>query len=193
MVHLRRLLVDAEPSMPPASVNILPKHYINETKFDTNMVIILAVLLCALLCALGLNSIVRCLLRCTHRFGTAETQQQAATRLATTGVKKHSLRKIPIAIYGSEIKFSTSECPICLAEFVEGEKVRVLPKCSHGFHVKCIDTWLESHSSCPNCRRSLLERSTSRVADESCVTEQLESNSSRQQQASTINVVVAQV
>ncbi|KAK1355557.1 RING-H2 finger protein ATL72 [Heracleum sosnowskyi] len=192
MVHLRRLLVDVEPSMPPASVSILPKHYINETKFDTNMVIILAALLCALLCALGLNSIIRCLLRCTHRFGT-ETQQQAAARLATTGVKRHTLRNIPIAIYGSEVKFSTSECPICLAEFVEGEKVRVLPKCSHGFHVKCIDTWLESHSSCPNCRRSLLERSTSRVADESCVTQPQESNSSGQQQPSTVTVVVAQV
>lgn len=192
MVHLRRLLFDAEPSMPPASVSIRPKHYINETKFDTNMVIILAALLCALLCALGLNSIIRCLLRCTHRFGT-ETEQQAAARLATTGVKKHTLRKIPIAIYGTEVKFSTSECPICLSEFVQGEKVRVLPKCSHGFHVKCIDTWLESHSSCPNCRRSLLERSTSRVADESCVTQPLESNSSRPQQASTVDVVVAQV
>ncbi|WOH01960.1 hypothetical protein DCAR_0521347 [Daucus carota subsp. sativus] len=152
------------------------------------MVVILAVLLCALLCALGLNSIIRFVLRCTHRFGT-ETPQQAAARLATTGVKKRTLRKIPIAIYGSEVKLSATECPICLAEFLEGEKVRVLPKCNHGFHVKCIDTWLESHSSCPNCRHSLLERSTSRVADESSVVQPPENNSSGQQQPSALTVV----
>ncbi|CAN1157843.1 RING-H2 finger protein ATL78 [Linum perenne] len=36
--------------------------------FDANMVIILAALLCALIRALGLNSIVRCALRCSRRF-----------------------------------------------------------------------------------------------------------------------------
>ncbi|KAL8146666.1 RING-H2 finger protein ATL73-like [Apium graveolens] len=189
MVHLRRLLVGAEQSMPPASDNyVVQKHNLDQTKFDTNMVIILAALLCALLCALGLNSIIRFVLRCTHRFGT-ETRQQAAARLATTGVKKRTLRKIPIAIYGSEVKLSATECPICLAEFVKGEKVRVLPKCNHGFHVKCIDTWLESHSSCPNCRHSLLERSTSRVADESSVAQPSDSNSSGHQQPSILTVV----
>lgn len=189
MVHLRRVLVGAEQSMPPGSGSYIgQQHYINEAKFDTHMVIILAVLLCAVLCALGLNSIIRFVLRCTHRFGT-ETPEQAAARLATTGVKKRTLRKIPIAIYGSEVKLSTTECPICLGEFLEGEKVRVLPKCNHGFHVKCIDTWLESHSSCPNCRHSLLERSTSRVADESSVSQPPENNSSSQQQPSTLTVV----
>lgn len=49
-----------------------------------------------------------------------------------------------------------TECPICLGEFEKGDKVRMLPKCNHGFHVRCIDTWLVSHSSCPNCRNSLL-------------------------------------
>lgn len=192
MVHLRRLLVGAEQSMPPASDDYIgQKHNMSEAKLDSNMVIILAALLCALLCALGLNSIIRFVLRCTHRFGT-ETPQQAAARLATTGVKKRTLRKIPIAIYGSEVKLSTTECPICLGDFVQGEKVRLLPKCNHSFHVKCIDTWLESHSSCPNCRHSLLERSTSRVADESSVPQPSENNSSGHQQPSTL-VVVTQV
>lgn len=35
------------------------------SSFDANVVMILAVLLCALICALGLNSIVRCALRCS--------------------------------------------------------------------------------------------------------------------------------
>ncbi|GAB4856235.1 hypothetical protein Ancab_014162 [Ancistrocladus abbreviatus] len=139
---------------------------LTEANFDTNMVIILAALLCALICALGLNSIVRCALRCGRRFST-ETPEQAVARLAaTTGLKKSALRQIPVMVYGSsEVEIPATECPICLGEFVEGEKVRVLPKCNHGFHVRCIDKWLVSHSSCPNCRHSLLDASTATSFD----------------------------
>lgn len=142
--------------MPPPNGNRTRDSYIGETSFDTNMVIILAALLCALICALGLNSIVRCALRCSRRF-TLETPEEAAARLAARGLKKSHLRQIPVAVYGSGINIPATECPICLGEFEDGDKVRVLPKCNHGFHVSCIDTWLLSHSSCPNCRHSLLE------------------------------------
>ncbi|KAK1351521.1 RING-H2 finger protein ATL72 [Heracleum sosnowskyi] len=168
MVNLRRFL-DAPPSMPPVSGGRRPSHAdINETNFDTNMVIILAALLCALICALGLNSMVSCALRCCgRRFGTV-SREQAAARVATTGVKKRTLRKIPTTVYGSStgVNFEASECPICLGEFLDGEKVRVLPNCFHNFHVKCIDKWLVSHSSCPNCRNLLIEIPNSDVADE---------------------------
>ncbi|CAL9117510.1 unnamed protein product [Musa textilis] len=40
--------------------------------------------------------------------------------------------------------------------FEADDRLRLLPKCSHAFHVQCIDTWLLSHSTCPLCRRSLL-------------------------------------
>ncbi|XP_021723231.1 RING-H2 finger protein ATL74-like [Chenopodium quinoa] len=149
---------------------------LTQANFDTNMVIILAALLCALICALGLNSMVRCILRCGPRFGM-ETAEQAAARMSATGLKKSALKKIPVAVYGadgskggsSDMSMDPSddtECPICLGEFIDGDKVRVLPKCNHRFHVSCIDTWLGSHSSCPNCRLSLLETigSTSKAA-----------------------------
>ncbi|CAK8573424.1 unnamed protein product [Lathyrus sativus] len=45
--------------------------------------------------------------------------------------------------------------PICLSDFAAGDEIRVLPHCGYGFHVACIDTWLESHSSCPSCRQIL--------------------------------------
>ncbi|KAK4351238.1 hypothetical protein RND71_030551 [Anisodus tanguticus] len=156
----RRLLLDPHPVIPPSSTVSKPHHgYSNEANFDTNMVIILAALLCALICALGLNSIVRCALRCSRRF-SFESENATAARLAATGLKKSTLRQLPVTVYGSGVNIPATDCPICLGEFMDGEKVRVLPRCHHGFHVKCIDIWLALHSSCPTCRQSLMEQNT---------------------------------
>ncbi|KAJ6877660.1 RING-H2 finger protein ATL74-like [Populus alba x Populus x berolinensis] len=154
-----RLLLDTESSTRPAANESRTRNnYSSEASFDSNMVIILAALLCALICALGLNSIVRCAIRCSRRFAF-ETPDQTAARLAATGLKKSALRQIPVIIYGvSGIHTIATDCAICLGEFIDGEKVRVLPKCNHGFHVRCIDKWLVSHSSCPTCRHSLLDQ-----------------------------------
>lgn len=153
-----------------------------ESNFDTNMVIILAALLLALICTLGLNSVVRYALRCSSSSRLAmdpsERESSISSVANSTGIKKKALNQIPVVVYGSggggeqRIPTTTTEtecCPICLGEFVEGEKIRVLPQCNHEFHVACIDTWLKSHSSCPTCRYSLLERppqpTTSRATD----------------------------
>ncbi|CAM6096058.1 unnamed protein product [Calypogeia fissa] len=56
---------------------------------------------------------------------------------------------------GSEFKLDSKEdleCSVCLEEFVEGEKVRILPKCGHCFHADCVDMWFFSHTTCPICR-----------------------------------------
>ncbi|KAI4373567.1 hypothetical protein MLD38_011681 [Melastoma candidum] len=45
-----------------------------------------------------------------------------------------------------------SDCTVCLSEFQEGEKVKVIPRCRHVFHPDCLDSWLSSHLSCPVCR-----------------------------------------
>lgn len=145
------------PLTQNATQNRTRGSFSSRADFDTNMVIILAALLCALVCALGINSIVRCALRYGRRF-PFETPEDTAARLASTGLKKSALQRIPIAVYGAaEVNIPVTDCPICLGEFGEGDEVRVLPKCHHSFHVKCIDTWLLSHSSCPTCRQSLLD------------------------------------
>ncbi|EOY34702.1 hypothetical protein QUC31_018318 [Theobroma cacao] len=162
-----RLFLDMETAMPPISLNSTIGSYTSEANFDNNMVIVLAALLCALICALGLNSAVRCALRCGYSFGFGTPEQTPARQLAsTTGVKKSALSQIPVVAFGSGLNLTVTDCPICLGEFAEGEKVRILPKCSHGFHARCIDTWLLSNSSCPLCRQALLDNTTSCNAEE---------------------------
>lgn len=46
----------------------------------------------------------------------------------------------------------SERCLVCLDDFTPKQPVRVL-KCSHVFHVECVDRWLvEAHNSCPICR-----------------------------------------
>ncbi|XP_062221943.1 E3 ubiquitin-protein ligase ATL31-like [Phragmites australis] len=47
------------------------------------------------------------------------------------------------------------ECAVCLSEFEDEERLRLLPKCSHAFHPDCIGEWLASHVTCPVCRSNL--------------------------------------
>ncbi|CAI9778663.1 unnamed protein product [Fraxinus pennsylvanica] len=91
-----------------------------------------------------------------RRFGF-ETAEEAAA--ASTGLKKETLSRIPVVVYKSGLHIPATDCPICIGEFKEGENVRILPRCNHGFHVKCIDKWLVLQSSCPTCRRPLSEHS----------------------------------
>ncbi|KAG8380970.1 hypothetical protein BUALT_Bualt06G0071800 [Buddleja alternifolia] len=140
----RRLLLDAVSDGAPP----------HRTSFDAHMVIILAALLCALICALGVNSIIRCALRCARRVSFGAAPGDALRHLK--GLQKAAIRRIPVAVYGSGEEVGFTDCAICLDEFLDGEKIRVLPKCSHCYHVNCVDTWLASNSSCPTCRQSLM-------------------------------------
>ncbi|KAK1430711.1 hypothetical protein QVD17_13653 [Tagetes erecta] len=69
-----------------------------------------------------------------------------------TGLEASVLKSLPMFVYSSEINKSMPECAVCLSEFENGDKGRILPNCKHGFHVECIDMWFCSHSTCPICR-----------------------------------------
>ncbi|XP_024964481.1 uncharacterized protein LOC112504759 isoform X2 [Cynara cardunculus var. scolymus] len=44
------------------------------------------------------------------------------------------------------------QCYICLIDYEEGDKIRVLP-CQHEYHAPCVDKWLkEVNGVCPVCR-----------------------------------------
>lgn len=43
------------------------------------------------------------------------------------------------------------DCTICLESFKNGDKVKVMPMCSHIFHDNCCSSWLDFKFTCPNC------------------------------------------
>ncbi|KAK4804741.1 hypothetical protein SAY86_004558 [Trapa natans] len=81
--------------------------------------------------------------------------------IRTVGLQPSVISKITVFKYkrGKGLVEGT-DCSVCLTEFEEDETLRLLPKCSHAFHVSCIDTWLQSHTNCPNCRAPIVTDTT---------------------------------
>ncbi|XP_058105165.1 RING-H2 finger protein ATL79-like [Magnolia sinica] len=132
--------------------------------FEANLVMILIILICALVCALALNAAIRCFLRRRR----PQPEPTTAGKLTHTSTEMPAL---PTLVFSAGMKMAgaEAECAICLSEFENGEGIRVLPRCKHGFHEKCIEGWLASRSSCPTCRSSCLlaspEKNTSGGGD----------------------------
>ncbi|KAM3323990.1 RING-H2 finger protein ATL2 [Capsicum chacoense] len=71
---------------------------------------------------------------------------------ANRGLEPAVLNSLPAFSYSDKTHPEPLECAVCLSEFEENEKGRVLPQCNHSFHLECIDMWFHSHSTCPLCR-----------------------------------------
>lgn len=85
-------------------------------------------------------------------------QLQQLFNLHDAGVDQSFIDTLPVFNYNAIIGVKDPfDCAVCLCEFEADDKLRLLPKCSHAFHMDCIDTWLLSHSTCPICRASLLQ------------------------------------
>jgi hypothetical protein len=53
-------------------------------------------------------------------------------------------------------------CSICIDDFELGERIRILPRCGHAYHLDCIMPWLtERQGCCPLCKTSVLEEDES--------------------------------
>lgn len=70
-----------------------------------------------------------------------------------SGIDQAVIESLPIFRFGSlSGQKEGLECAVCLNRFEPTEVLRLLPKCKHAFHVECVDTWLDAHSTCPLCR-----------------------------------------
>jgi len=82
-------------------------------------------------------------------------------------VMQRQVREIPEVIFSSDMleaesltkkHLMNSSCPICLADFEEQIRIKLLP-CDHGFHPECIEPWIgERSDSCPICRQTVMDK-----------------------------------
>ncbi|XP_054551765.1 dentin sialophosphoprotein-like isoform X2 [Talpa occidentalis] len=72
----------------------------------------------------------------------------------STGLTKAQIDNLAIRSFGENDALKS--CSICLTEFTEGNKIRTLP-CAHEYHVHCIDRWLSENTTCPICRREVVD------------------------------------
>ncbi|XP_023178931.1 E3 ubiquitin-protein ligase RNF126 [Drosophila hydei] len=82
---------------------------------------------------------------------------QMLNQMETSGpppLSTQRINEIPNVKISAEEVERKMQCSVCWDDFKLDESVRKLP-CSHLYHENCIVPWLNLHSTCPICRKSL--------------------------------------
>ncbi|BAF23838.1 RING-H2 finger protein ATL13 [Oryza sativa Japonica Group] len=161
-------LLQLQPPPPPSSPVSFDTAF--QSRISPSILLIILILAVIFFVSGLLHLLVRFILRPAPRdAGDADSgdanvtafqgQLQQLFHLHDAGVDQSFIDTLPVFLYGAVVgagRKDPFDCAVCLCEFADDDRLRLLPKCSHAFHVDCIDTWLLSHSTCPLCRRSLL-------------------------------------
>ncbi|KAJ0746414.1 putative transcription factor C2H2 family [Helianthus annuus] len=91
--------------------------------------------------------------RSNNRYPPSELTAVRFSDRDNSGIDRTIIESLPVFRFGSLTGQKDGlECAVCLSVFNQSEVLRLLPKCKHAFHVECVDTWLDAHSTCPLCR-----------------------------------------
>ncbi|KAG4929725.1 hypothetical protein AAZX31_17G066100 [Glycine max] len=160
-------LSEPNPPFPPTTTVRSDSFSLNDRALKVSPSILLIIIILAIVFFISglLHLLVRFLWRPQTRepdeldnVTALQGQLQQLFHLHDAGVDQSFIDTLPVFLYKAIIglKKYPFDCAVCLCEFEPEDKLRLLPKCSHAFHMECIDTWLLSHSTCPLCRASLL-------------------------------------
>lgn len=143
----------------PGSDNQPPQNN-NSQSFSPAVIAVVGILGAAFLLVSYYTMVAKfCILHRARRRNRAvvDDDNEAVWPIFTQGLQASVIQSIPVCKYSkSDGLVDGSECAVCLSEFEEEEPLRLLPKCSHAFHLPCIDKWLQSHSNCPLCRANIM-------------------------------------
>nr|XP_043631137.1 probable E3 ubiquitin-protein ligase RHG1A [Erigeron canadensis]XP_043631138.1 probable E3 ubiquitin-protein ligase RHG1A [Erigeron canadensis] len=72
----------------------------------------------------------------------------------STGLSEDSISKCLSEQVHCSLDQSNEEvsCPICLEDYKNGDKIGMMEKCKHAYHVDCIKKWLLMKKVCPICK-----------------------------------------
>ncbi|XP_065881391.1 RING-H2 finger protein ATL46-like [Euphorbia lathyris] len=159
------------PPPPPPLSPPQPTSSFNRIRISPVILLVITILAIIFFVSGVLHLLVRLLMKRPHfsaiyhsnRFLETSTSHSLHRQLQTlfrqhdAGLDQAFVDALPLFYYkditGSKEPF---DCAVCLCEFTDNDKLRLLPNCSHAFHIDCIDTWLLSNSTCPLCRGTLL-------------------------------------
>jgi hypothetical protein len=60
-------------------------------------------------------------------------------------------------ILSRSFQVQDDNCAICQDPIEIDQMMRIISHCTHRFHQTCIDTWFQSHVTCPTCRHDIRE------------------------------------
>ncbi|KAJ1384449.1 Zinc finger, RING-type [Sesbania bispinosa] len=118
-----------------------------------------------------LVSIHVCIVGRAFSYGGSAPQGQSSTTTKT--ISSDHLKNLPCFNYEEPEKgCGLLDCAVCLENFKAGDVCRLLPNCSHSFHVQCIDSWIVKTPFCPICRTWVHSRAM--MKEESVVSDNVE-------------------
>ena len=87
------------------------------------------------------------------------------------GLTPEEVGELPCHEFEEEGAAGGGECAVCMEAFRAGDRCRVLPRCGHGFHAECVDSWLRKSRRCPLCRAEAADQRKEGAGTVAVVTE----------------------